>query len=346
LLKFVAFPLVFAQFERRMSSRFSKTAPEPARASKGRALEKDDPPPGQVTRVRVPGTTSNLGPGFDCLGCSLALWNEVTAWARAERESGEIHQNPFLREAAELFFCETGLPPVAFECRISGDVPRSRGLGSSATVRVGLMAALGGLYGLEPDRETLFRLCTKLEGHPDNAAPTVYGGFHACQGYLQSLQFEVDPALSWVLLIPDFEVLTAEARQVLPDRLDRMAAVETVAGACRVTAAFSTRQYHLLRGAFTDQLHQPYRQNLVPGMQSTIAAAENAGALGGFLSGSGSTLIAVTLENAEAVADAMRQAFPGAAETRIVSADNDGVKLLETPGQPLDPGLVSFAEPS
>jgi homoserine kinase len=341
LMKFVAFPTLFAEFEPRMSSSTSESTPGggdqsevAARVTAGMRIQ---------ARVRVPGTTSNLGPGFDCLGCGLSLWNEISLWPAENKVPGEIHGNPFFRQAAELFFAETGLPPFDFECGITGDVPRSRGLGSSATVRVGIMAALGALYGVEPDRELLFRLCTMLEGHPDNAAPTVYGGFHACQDYLPPLRFEVDPELKWVLLIPDFEVLTAEARQVLPDHLDRLAAARTVAGACRITGAFATQNYELLRGAFEDELHQPFRKQLVPGMHEAIAAAENAGALGGFLSGSGSTLIALTLEKEDAVADAMLEAFQGGAGTRtlIVTADNQGIQMLEMPAESLDSGIMT-----
>jgi homoserine kinase len=132
-----------------------------------------------------------------------------------------------------------------------------------------------------------------------------------------------------VLLIPSFEVRTSDARRVLPNEISRLGAIESCGNACLITAALASGDYEALRGAWGDQLHQPFRAEFVPFLDRVIAAAEQAGALGGFLSGSGSTIAAATLHAPEAIAAAMLRASGlAAAETRIVGADNDGVRIV------------------
>jgi len=178
------------------------------------------------------------------------------------------------------------------------------------------------------EREELFLLCSELEGHPDNAAPAEFGGFTVASAD-GCLAFEVSPDLSFVLLIPDFEVSTPAARKVLPREIPHELAVASAGNAARITAAFASGQYEALRGAFDDSLHQPYRQPLIPFLPDVIRAGEQAGALGGFLSGSGSTIACVTLEHPERVAAAMLKAAGGNARTLVTSADKNGVKIVK-----------------
>ena len=226
-------------------------------------------------------------------------------------------------EAGERFFAKSGLAPFPFLWSAQGDVPRSRGMGSSVTVRLGLLAGLNALGGGPLDRDVLFQICAELEGHPDNAAPAAFGGFTVAGGP-RIARFEVSDRLFFVLLIPDFEVSTPEARRVLPVELERLSAVSSCANACRITAAFASGEYELLRGAFVDGLHQPFRKSLIPFLDAVLAAGEGAGALGGFLSGSGSTICCVTLQDPERVASAMRAAASGEVRTVITHADNGG----------------------
>jgi homoserine kinase len=289
----------------------------------------------QKVTVRVPGSTSNLGPGFDCLGVALRIHNSVTVIHNASRYS---HPRIVL-EAADQFFKQAGRRAFPFSCSIMEQVPRCRGLGASATVRLGILLALNRLSGDPLDRLAVFRLCAELEGHPDNAAPASFGGFTVVgsapcadrtpQRGLPAVQcFDVSPRLYFVLLVPELEIQTSKARRVLPKNISRSAAVENSANACVATAAFVSQHYEKLRGTFIDHLHQPFRSRLIPFLPRVIAAAENAGAIGAFLSGSGSTIAAVTLRRPEKIAAAMLRAARASARTLITHADNRGAQIL------------------
>jgi homoserine kinase len=274
--------------------------------------------------IQVPASTSNLGPGFDCLGVALQLYNRITVH---RIESPLAAADDMADEAAAAFFGALGRPGFPFAWHAEGDVPRSRGLGSSVTVRLGLLLGLNTLAGAPLLPERIFELCAELEGHPDNAASAAFGGFTVAGGR-KLARFEVDHELAFVLLIPEFEISTPEARKFLPAQLDRLSAVRSCTNACRITAAFAARDYEGLRGSFEDGLHQPFRQPLIPFLPEVIAAGERAGALGGFLSGSGSTICCVTLDEPDAVAAAMRAAAPGEARTVVTHADNQGMLLV------------------
>lgn len=277
----------------------------------------------QLITVRIPATTSNLGPGFDCLGVALRLYNQVTITRTRIVAAGKM-----ARSAARMFFEAARREPFPFSCTIEGEVPISRGLGSSVTVRLGVLHGLNALCRRPLTRAKIFALCAELEGHPDNAAPAEFGGF-AVAGGERVQRFQIDPRLRFVLLIPGFKIETAAARAILPNELKRAAAVASCGNACAITAAFVSRRYENLRGVWNDHLHQPFRAKFVPFLNQVIAAGEKAGALGGFLSGSGSTVACLTLRSPEKVAAAMRAAsgLPEA-ETRIVSADNSGARMI------------------
>jgi len=284
----------------------------------------------QVT-VRVPASTSNLGPGLDCLGIAVRLYNDATVIRGAKSRPQAI-----AGEAADLFFRHARCASFSFSVSITGNIPRSRGLGSSVTLRLGILHALNALTGNRLDPLSIFQLCAQLEGHPDNAAPAVFGGFavvHSSMSALPTFQrFEVSQRLYFVLLIPEFEIKTSLARQILPSRISRTAAVENCANACAITAAFASRNYEKLRGAFGDQLHQPFRTKLIPFLPRVIAAAEKAGALGAFLSGSGSTICAITLQDRDRIAAAMKRAAGStSSRTIIVTADNRGARFVRSP---------------
>ena len=275
---------------------------------------------------RVPASTSNLGPGFDCLGVALRIYNFVTVVRNQKADSSD----PLVREASQLFFHRARRKTLAFSYSISGDVPKCRGLGGSATVRLGVLHGLNLLAGEPLNRQQVFELVAELEGHPDNAAPSEFGGFSV--GAASGLQrFVVSPRLKFVLLIPDLEISTRAARRLLPTRIPHSDAVKSCAAASAVTAAMVSGDYGKLRGAFVDYIHQPYRKKLLPFFDDVIRAGERAGALGGFLSGSGSTIICVTLLAPERVAVAMLRASRlTSSRTIITYADNKGARRIHS----------------
>ena len=274
--------------------------------------------------IRVPATTANLGPGFDCLGVALGIANRVTV------QRGEGGEHPkIVADAEELFFQTAGIEPFGFSWAVEGEVPQSRGLGSSVTVRLGVLHGLDTLTGGKLGPKRLYELCAELEGHPDNAAPAAFGGFTVARAGAETLRAEVDPQLKFILLIPDFEVSTPQARKVLPKTIPRSGAATSAANACRITAAFLQRRYDLLRGCFADALHQPFREPLVPFLSRVISAGEKAGALGGFLSGSGSTICCITPGDEDAIATAMLDAAPPGTRIVVTAADNEGARQVE-----------------
>jgi homoserine kinase len=279
-----------------------------------------------TVKVRVPASTTNFGPGFDCLGAALSLWNEVTV----EPTTGEVSLAPMFGEVAAIFFRKIGRPSFPLAIQVRGDVPSARGLGSSVTVRLGVLIGLNRLLNDPLPAESILWLCSDLEGHPDNAAAALFGGFTIVNRNQNRVhRFPVDESLKFVLLIPDFEVRTEEARRVVPKTISRDDAVTNIGNAAVIAAAFASGRYESLAGAFTDRLHQPARGPLVPFLPQVLEAAAGAGALGGFLSGSGSTICALTLGDSKAVAAAMREAGgnPHFASL-ILQVDNVGAKAL------------------
>ncbi|MGI8605099.1 MAG: homoserine kinase [Verrucomicrobiales bacterium] len=277
-------------------------------------------------RVQVPGSTSNIGPGFDCLGIALAIYNLITI-----TRSGSISPpHPMADESAAQFFSTAGMEPFPFGWSISGEVPISRGLGSSVTLRYGVLLGLNEMCGRPLNREELFRICAEQEGHPDNAGAAAFGGFFVCNPRGIWFRFEVEPELAFVLLIPSTEIQTAEARQVLPEVVSLKAAAANLANACAITAAFATRQYEELPGCFEDHFHQRQRAHLVPGLFEVIEAGTRAGALGGFLSGSGSTIACLVWRaNVGSVAAAMTAAWgKDPVKLLVVEADNAGAHVV------------------
>jgi homoserine kinase len=277
--------------------------------------------------IRVPASTTNLGPGFDCLGVALQLWNRITI-----DPGGTGAENPpIVLEAASLFFDQTAKKRFDFQCTIGGDIPQARGLGSSAAIRLGVLLGLNALTKSGLAKIDLCQICAALEGHPDNAAAALFGGFTIVSKTRKEIaRFEIDQMLNFVLFIPNFEVKTSDARRVLPDSFSRLAVLENLANTSFIAAAFASQRYEFLRDTFTDHLHQPFRTPLVPFLPKVLAAAQGSGALGGFLSGSGSTIACLTLADGQDIAASIADAAPEAQATiLIVKADNSGAQILE-----------------
>jgi homoserine kinase len=256
----------------------------------------------------------------------LQLWNRITIDV-AQRESPAPEM---VTQAADLFFRHTGRSRIPISFSVEGDVPQARGLGSSVTLRLGILMALDRITECGLSKEAICALCADLEGHPDNAAAALFGGFTIVTKTTNRVaRFNVDPALKFVLFIPNFEVKTSDARTVVPANFPRQDVVENLGNASLIAASFASREYGHLRGAFVDRLHQPFREKFVPFLPTLLQAAADAGALGGFLSGSGSTVACLTLSDGKELAAALKASVPGEdAKILIVSADNDGARIL------------------
>lgn len=292
--------------------------------------------------VRVPASTSNCGAGFDTLGLALNVHNHISL-ARVDgtglqpARSDDRPAQAMVEAAAAAFFQEVNRTPFGFTYRIEGAVPRARGLGSSVTVRAGVVAGLDALAGTGLDRHRIVGLVTALEGHPDNAAASVLGGFCVPRAnpldgaYIDCVRFEVPADLAFVVASPIMEISTQESRGALPAELPYVDAVRSINSAAYLVAVFATRDYDRLKHAVSDFMHEPYRLPVIPGAQAALAAGIGAGALTGWLSGSGSSVLCVArVERAETVLGAMRESFRGAGlanEGRIMQADNAGLSL-------------------
>ena len=293
----------------------------------------------KTVTVRVPGSTSNLGSGFDTLGLAVRLYSEVRVTPQPGRrlqvssnltEADPARAAVLIQQAARLFFHRTRQPSLGLAVTLSGHVPIGRGLGASATARVGLMVALNELTRAGLDRHQLLTLATDLEGHPDNASPALFGGFTVSgrtQGTVRCLRFAVSPRLQLVTLIPRFQISTETARKLVPSVFSKADTAHSLNRAALVTAAFASGQYEQLRGLFDDRVHQPFRRRLIPQLTRVLRAGEKAGAIGGWLSGSGSAIMCLTLARTHAVARAMHAQLPDS-EIKLLSPDNRGAVIL------------------
>jgi homoserine kinase len=295
--------------------------------------------PHEVT-IRVPGSTSNCGAGFDSLGMALSIYNDITLtrgdWRGAQpAAASDSHGLEMADEAAQLFFVRAGVEEIGYTLAIRGDVPMSRGLGSSVTLRAGVVAALNELSGAKLTKDALCSLVTQLEGHPDNATPAVIGGFCVarCDAHtgelLGVLRKPIGRDLCFVVVSPDQELETRKARGILPKELPYFDAIKSVNSATYVVAAFLSGEYDRLRHAVKDFLHEPYRLPLIPGAKPAIEAGVAAGALTGWLSGSGSSVLCVSRPKLAAkVGRAMAAAFTEhrlPSTVHLLHADNGGL---------------------
>lgn len=270
--------------------------------------------------VRVPATTANLGPGFDCLGIALDFYNSVTV-AKSDKFSisisGEgarvLSRGPDNRiyQGILAVFNKIGQKAPELDIHCENEIPLSRGLGSSAAAAVGGLVAANLLIGERLSAGELLQMAASIEGHADNVAPALFGG---CQvvvrendQFLHALM-PLPTGIEFVLLIPDQAMSTKQARALLPAQVSREDAVYNLGRVGLLLAALASGELQHLRIATQDRLHQPARQSLFPAMGDIIKAALEAGARGAFLSGAGSTIAALSTENSDAIGRAMRAA--------------------------------------
>eukprot|EP00128_Syssomonas_multiformis_P010309 Colp12_sorted_trinity150504_noHs@24138 len=267
--------------------------------------------PRERTRVKVvvPATTANMGPGFDCIGMALDIWNELTVERSDKFEMDIVGEGADTLPRDSTNLVVTGIekafeaagkpvPPLKYTC--VNRIPYARGMGSSSAAIVsGLVAGLV-LAGHELEvegAEEMLQLAASIEGHPDNVAPAIYGGLqlgiHTGERWYTS-RVSIPYGLQTVLFIPKKGCKTSEARGILPKMIDRSDAVYNMGRTALLVHAFNTGQMSELKYAVQDRLHQPQRSAVMPFLYPVINAAMDAGAHGAFLSGAGSTVLAIT----------------------------------------------------
>lgn len=297
----------------------------------------------QEVNVRVPATTANMGAGFDTFGMALAMYNTIglrrlqgrgirLANVGSHTKSMEQPRDNLTVRAARLVFDTVHERFSGLEFKMYNVIPVSRGLGSSAAAIVGGLLAANLLLGEPLSREELLELAVELEGHSDNVAPALYGGFvSSCQRGGKTVVLRLTPPeqLRAVAAIPDFYLSTSRARKILSAEVRREDAVHNIQCAALLVGAMATGDLQLFATAFDDRLHQEQRYRLIKGAKRVLRAAKGAGALAAGLSGAGPTLIAFTDTDGAAVRQAMRRAWFSCGvhpKVLVLEQDNDGAQ--------------------
>ena len=292
--------------------------------------------PAQRITVRAPATTANLGPGFDCLGMALDLWAEVVVTASDEPlpPPGPPLGGMTVQAAQRLFSHLGKQPPAGLTAEWTQRIPVARGLGASAVARAAGLLAANALLGEPLEREEMLALGTDLEGHADNMAPVLFGGLQvAVRDGDRVFHAGLAPpeGLKAVLFVPDMEMPTQESRQVLPQVISREDAIYNIGRAALLVAALASDRLDLLDVATRDRLHQPARAKVFPPMEAVFRAARQAGALGVFLSGGGSAVLAFASGSEQEIAQAMAAAAAGegaGGHTIVTAPTNAGAQVV------------------
>ena len=281
--------------------------------------------------VRAPATSANLGPGYDCLSLAVDVANVVQAWPAEDGVQVEVHGegaaqlpgdrgNEVYRSIAAVYRLHGSEPPP-LRLRCENVIPPSRGLGSSSAARACGLLLGNRLLGDPFSTEELFALGAELEGHPDNIAACLFGGVQVCvtgAHGLEHVRVPVSFPLATTVYVPDFPMDTRSARGLLPTEVSLETAVHNISRASLFVAALATGRTDLLRTATEDAIHQPPRSAIFPALPKLIGAAVETGAHGAFLSGAGSSVLALV--------------DPGDAE-RVSAAMTEAARLENVPGR-------------
>lgn len=283
-----------------------------------------------MIRVRIPATTANLGPGFDCMGLALDLWNTFELHLGGEDIVVETHgegaswlPQDATNLTASIFLEELGdVAPRAFRVVCHNAVPAASGLGSSSTATLaGVLFAQAyarHARGEDPTELDLAAVLTRavaIEGHGDNVAPALLGGFVVVVPDEKSgvlVQRVPHVPMKTVVCVPDFRYLTSDARAALPASYSKADAIYNIGRAMLVAEALRSGDDAMLQAAMNDRIHEPYRLGAIPGATDAKAAALGAGALCVALSGAGPGMIAFAREGFDRIGRSMKEAFAGA----------------------------------
>ena len=299
--------------------------------------------------VRVPASTSNLGPGFDCFGLALKLYLTVRVTAGDSEQcrvttTGAKENEALPRNAVNLIYRAMSfavrregatLPPV--ELFVHNEIPLASGLGSSAAAIVAGIKLGGLITGTQISDQNIQNYATEFEGHPDNVAASLYGGFLASciknDGTVVSARFAWPEQIRVAVVSPHSQLPTHVARAALPRTVSRQDAVHNLQRTSLFTAAIAQQRYELLWEAMHDRLHQPQRESLVPGLAEALALPRMQGLLGIALSGAGPSIVALVDDNEEAIGARIASCFEARrieSTVSILDVDNDCCRVTSS----------------
>jgi len=269
--------------------------------------------------VKVPASSANLGPGFDCIGLALPIYNTITIEETVLPGTGiEINliseeesidemvfdsipkdENNIVYKAVEMLYNSIGQEPSELRINIQSQIPITRGLGSSSSIVVGGLLAANKLLGNPADEAALLAIATEVEGHPDNVAPAILGGVVLASqeedGMISYYKLKWPEEWDITVCIPDFELSTEIARSVLPKEVPMQDAIFNARHLAMLVQAINTADAKLMKSALKDRIHQPYREKLVPGMKEIMDAFKHEdGVLGCVLSGAGPSMLVIS----------------------------------------------------
>lgn len=296
--------------------------------------------------IRVPASTSNLGPGFDCFGLALKLYLTVRATSVPDASepcrvttTGAKENESLPRNAINLIYRAmsfaahsegTTLPPV--ELVVHNEIPLASGLGSSAAAIVAGIRLAGLITGKEISDQATLNYATEFEGHPDNVAASLYGGFLAsCTGNDKSVlsaKFDWPSQIRVVVVSPHSQLPTHVARAALPRTVSRIDAVHNLQRTALFVAAIAQQRYDILWEAMRDRLHQPQRESLVPGLAEALALPRMPGLLGVALSGAGPSIVALVNDNENEIGARIASCFKVESTIRTLEVDNEGCRVV------------------
>lgn len=269
-------------------------------------------------KVIVPATSANLGPGFDCLGVALELFNtieveEIRNGLKIESKSGNTYysnENNLIYRAMKHIFDKIGYSPKGIRIIQNDNIPGTRGLGSSAAcIAAGLLAA-NMMTGQKFSLEEIAFMAASMDGHPDNTTPAIFGGLRAsvmCDNKLYHVGIETPDNLKFIAFIPDFTLSTTKARMVLPQLVSHNDAVFNLGRLALLVSSLSQGKLENLSFAMEDKVHQPYRKRYIPDIDKIFSKSLGSGAISCYLSGAGPTLMALVDAEYEKFCSEMEQ---------------------------------------
>lgn len=256
-----------------------------------------------MIKIRIPATSANIGPGFDSIGLAVNFYNEVTMeehdGLHIESQDGvavPTDETNLVYSTAKRLYEMCGVTFRGLKIGQVNNIPFARGLGSSSACIIGGLKGANCLMGNPVSDVELINIAAGIEGHPDNTTPALTGGLVTsvlAGSRVYYVKQEIKNDLQFVALIPDFELKTSEARAVLPNEIARRDGVFNLSRAALMSVSLYSGNYQNLRVAAEDRIHQPYRLGLIKGGMEAMEACYNHGAYAAFISGAGSTIMAI-----------------------------------------------------